>query len=83
MLYYTYILRSKIIDKYYIGHTSDIAKRIQRHNKGYTRSTKAFRPWELVYSEEYETKSEAVKREYYLKRMKSKNYIKELISSRK
>ena len=82
-MYYTYILKSKIKERYYIGHTSDLERRLGKHNEGHNRSTKAHIPWEVVYSEEYETKSEAMKREYYIKKMKSKKYIKELISSNK
>ena len=83
MLYYTYILRSKIKERYYIGHTSNIGKRLQCHNEGRNRSTKAYKPWELVYSEEYNTRSEAMKRECYLKKMKCKKYINEILSSKK
>ncbi|MCE1165840.1 MAG: GIY-YIG nuclease family protein [Bacteroidetes bacterium] len=79
MPFFTYILKSKIVDRNYIGSCSDLSKRLDKHNNGNSRSTKAFIPWEIVYFEEYATKSEALKREYALKRMKNKNYIKWLI----
>ena len=81
-MYYTYILKSKITERYYISHTSDLEQRLRLHNEGNSAS-KAFIPWEEVYYEEYETKSEAMKREYYIKKMKSRKYINELISSSK
>ncbi|MDD5362225.1 MAG: GIY-YIG nuclease family protein [Ignavibacteria bacterium] len=81
MPFYTYILKSKIKDKYYIGSCEDLSLRLERHNSGNSRSTKGYLPWEVVYSEEYQTKSEALKREYYIKRQKSKDFIKRLINS--
>ena len=81
MKYYTYILKSKIICKYYIGSCHDLDLRLERHNSGNSRSTKAYIPWEIIYYEEFDNKSDAIKREYYIKRMKSKKYIEELIHS--
>ena len=68
------------LDKYYTGHTSNIKLRLERHNDGWSRSTKAGIPWKIVYKETYNTKSEAMKREYEIKRMKSKKYIEKLIN---
>ncbi len=61
-MHYTYILKSKIKDTFYIGSCEDLVKRLERHNLGNSRSTKAYIPWEVVYFEEYPTKSEAIKR---------------------
>ncbi|MFA9391717.1 MAG: GIY-YIG nuclease family protein, partial [Prolixibacteraceae bacterium] len=58
------------------GSCVDIQKRLQRHNAGATQSTKPYRPWQLVHAEEYATKTEALIRENYIKRMKSSTYIK-------
>lgn len=66
-MYYTYVLYSACYDRYYIGQTNNITSRLDRHNRGYVRSTKAYRPWKLVYVENYDTRSGAVKRETYLK----------------
>jgi len=78
-IFYLYILQSFIDGTYYIGHTGDLKKRIKWHNAGYSLSTKAKRPWELVYQERYQTKREAQKREYELKRKKSRKYIEFII----
>ena len=51
----------------YVGHTEEIENRIKRHNKGYVRSTKAYRLWILIRKELYSTRSEAMKRETLLK----------------
>jgi len=66
MAYYTYILKSKIKDRYYIGSCSDLNKRIENHNLGHSRSTRGYIPWEIIYNEEYKTKTKAIKREYVL-----------------
>ena len=64
---FIYVLRS--IDKkhWYIGSSSNLEMRIKQHNSGKTRSTRPYKPWQMVYSEDFQTKSEACKREYFLK----------------
>ncbi len=76
-----YILKSELHERYYIGQTNDIEKRLIRHNKGYVKSTKAYIPWTLVYVEDFKTRNESVSRELELKRWKSKIKIKELIDT--
>ena len=79
MLYFTYILYSPSHDKYYIGSTSNLKKRVKRHNSGKSKYTKPFKPWILVYHEKFETRSEAIQREKYLKSLKDKTLIKKLV----
>ncbi|MBI1766871.1 MAG: GIY-YIG nuclease family protein [Ignavibacteriales bacterium] len=67
MKYYFYVLRSKHDGRYYKGQTEDIEARLRRHNRGDSKSTKAGRPWELVYVEEYSSRAEAIHRERLLK----------------
>ncbi len=62
-----YILESDKKNIFYIGSSSDVYKRLREHNSGGTKSTKPYRPWRIIYIEEYVTKSEARKREWYLK----------------
>lgn len=81
MPYFTYIIKSKIADKYYIGETDNLERRLKLHNDGNSISTKAYIPWELVYFEKFDTKSDALKREKQLKKMKSKKYLEWLISN--
>jgi putative endonuclease len=76
-----YIIYSQKLDKYYIGYTSDIKSRIIKHN----RKSKAFsnlgRPWTLVYSEQYESKKEAMDREKQLKNWKNRQRLEMLITA--
>jgi putative endonuclease len=78
--FHLYILRSKVAERYYIGVTADPEERLKRHNKGRSFSTKSYRPWEMVYREEYDTRSEAVARERQLKRWKNKDRMKQLLN---
>jgi putative endonuclease len=66
-MFHTYILRSEVTGHLYIGSTSDLTRRIDEHNAGLATATKNRGPWRLVHSEEYETRSLAVRRERYLK----------------
>jgi putative endonuclease len=81
-MFYTYILKSEKSDRYYIGHTSNIEDRLERHNSGKVVATKNKGPWQVVYFETYESKAEANSRELYIKSMKSRVYIDKLISAR-
>jgi putative endonuclease len=79
MQYFVYILYSSKLEKYYIGSTSDLDDRLKKHNhihKGYTATGQ---PWVIVYSEEYENKSEALLREKKLKAWKNRERIESLI----
>ncbi len=77
-----YILYSDMLDKYYIGCTADaLEQRLRKHlydHKGFTARAK---DWIIAYHELFENKSDALKREKEIKSWKSKNRIKELISS--
>lgn len=79
-MFFTYILYSDSTDHYYIGSCSDLVTRLHRHNAGWSRSTKHGVPWKLLYHEEFPTKSAAIKREYAIKRKKSRAYIEFLIN---
>lgn len=78
-MWYLYILYSKALDRYYVGYTSEIETRLARHNLGWGKFTSRATDWELVYQEKYTQKNDAIKRESFLKRMKSRKLIEELI----
>lgn len=65
--HYVYIVKCKD-DSLYTGYAKNVEQRIEKHNKGLgAKYTKVRRPVVLVYQEVYETKSEALKREYQIK----------------
>lgn len=80
-MFFTYILQSEKDGRYYIGSTNNLKNRLIRHNKGYSRYTKNKGPFKIVYQEEYNALSEAKRREYYLKSLKSRNAIEKLIEN--
>ena len=77
---FVYILYSDKDKGCYIGSTRNLKDRLERHFKGRSLSTKSRLPLKLVYQEKYLSYSEAVKREMFLKKQKSKKYIEKLIS---
>jgi putative endonuclease len=78
MNYYVYAIKSLIKTYIYVGLTSSIEKRIQQHNRGRNRSTKAYKPFKLIHSETFYTREEARKREIYLKSGVGKEFLKSI-----
>lgn len=67
---YTYILRCSD-GTYYTGWTNDIEKRVKAHNEGKgAKYTKTRRPVALMYYESFQTKEEAMRREWEIKHLK-------------
>jgi len=84
-MYFTYILQSESTERYYIGSTDNLDRRVAQHNDpGYrgSKTTKRFKgPWKLVYAESSQTRAEAMAREREIKSWKSRKVIQELIIS--
>ena len=51
----------------YVGYTKDLKKRIKLHNSGKGAKFTRGRKWKLIYKEKYNTKNQAISREYYIK----------------
>jgi putative endonuclease len=66
-MFYVYAISSLKHNYIYVGLTQDITKRVQRHNNGRERTTKFYRPFELIYSKVCEIRIEARLREKYWK----------------
>jgi putative endonuclease len=79
-MFSVYILRSRTTGRYYTGSTSDLRRRLDRHNAGQSASTKNRGPWDLVHHEEYQSLAEAVRRERYFKTGKGRDELKKLAS---
>jgi putative endonuclease len=79
-MYFVYVLRSLKDNKLYIGQTSNVERRLSEHNTGLCRSTKSRIPFELIYKEEFITRSKAMRREKELKTGKGREFLsKEII----
>jgi putative endonuclease len=81
LMFYVYILFSAKFDKYYVGHTDNLSRRLFQHNNLVKNTfTAKYRPWSLVAS--FETGPErglAIKIENHIKKQKSKQFIMEII----
>ncbi len=82
-MYFIYILYSKSFDRYYVGSTENVELRLYRHNSKMVASTKKYITWVVVHTEQFSSRSDAVKRENQIKKMKSRKYIESLIANKK
>ena len=81
-MFTVYVLYSKGYNKIYVGFTSDLEQRLLSHNKLGTKGwTIKFRPWQLIYKEEYHEKSEAMLREKQLKTATGRSFIWSIINA--
>ena len=83
MTYYVYLIgsynKAKLIT--YVGYTNNLEKRLNKHNKGRGAKFTRGRKWKIMYSEKFKTKSEAISREYYIKKNRSfRNLLKKKYS---
>ena len=76
-----YILYSSKLDKYYVGSTTDMPRRLEEHNRGKEKFTSTGCPWILVYMEIFTDLLDARRRELHIKKQKSRKYIETLIRS--
>ncbi len=79
MSHYIHNLYSKSQNCYCIGCSADVDNRLLRYKAGATPSTKAGRPGKVVFEKEFHLKTEALKYENYLNRIKSRPFKKTLI----
>jgi putative endonuclease len=75
-MYYVYVLRSTVDKRFCVGYTSDLKRRIEKHNAGLVAATQRRRPLELVYYEVSLNREDAWGREKYLRTSWGKRFIK-------
>ncbi len=75
MQFFTYILFSEKLQRYYVGHTKDMANRLREHNAGETRSTRQGIPWRIIHTETFSSRSEAMFRELQIKKRGIRRYL--------
>ena len=66
-MYYVYIIKSIGEDWHYVGLTNSVSKRLHQHNLGQTTSSKAHRPFKLIYSKSFTDRIGARDYEKFLK----------------
>ena len=78
MMFTVYAIQSQVDQRIYVGFTQDMDRRLTEHNSGKTKSTKGYRPWILIYTDQKDSRTEARKREKYLKCGIGKEFLKNL-----
>lgn len=79
MKYFVYAIRSEVDKRIYVGFSEDVQKRLKEHNSGKTKSTKGYRPWNLIFMIECESRQEAREKEKYYKSGIGKETLKHLV----
>ena len=77
-MFTVYVLYSEKFNKHYYGFTSDIKQRMLSHNSLGKDWTAGYRPWILIYSKLFDTKTEAIAYEKWLKSGTGRDFIKTL-----
>ncbi len=78
-MHYVYVLLSLKDEKFYIGLTGDLQRRLKEHNTGKNISTKPRLPLKLLYYEAHLSKKDAARRERYFKTTKGKSTLKQML----
>lgn len=81
MAFHTYVLQNSQ-SRLYVGSTGNLVERLERHAAGDSRWTSIRGPWKLVYSEEHASRSEAMRREKYLKSGSGREWLREMLNGR-
>ena len=76
---FVYALFNKINTEIYVGIAFDPVTRLNEHNRGKNRYTKAFRPWNIFFTEEHKNFAEARAKEKYYKSAAGKRYLKKIL----
>ena len=79
MPFHIYVIQS-LEGNRYTGQTPDLERRLSEHNSGRSHSTKHGSGWKLVYTEEFATRGEAMRREKYLKTGSGRDFLKHQLS---
>ena len=74
-MFISYVLFSRSAERYYIGSTHDLENRLREHNAGECHSTRGGVPWNVVWAEEFDTRSGAVGRERQIKARGARRFL--------
>ena len=75
-MYSVYALRSLKRNYIYVGISNDIVRRVMEHNRGYNKTTRPYRPFELIYTRSFGSRIEARNHEKYMKSGAGKELLK-------
>jgi len=80
-MFYSYVLINNSKLKTYSGHTNNLAKRLEEHNRCKSRFTSRFGPWMILYFEEFSNLDDAISREKYYKSCAGRKFIKKILTN--
>ena len=66
-MFYVYILLNEAKTRTYTGVAENVKRRLEKHNKGIIKSSRPYRPYEIVHVEPFETLKEARQKEKFYK----------------
>lgn len=75
-MFFTYVIKSELDGSLYKGHCENLEIRLKQHNSGLTLSIKNKIPFNLIYSEEFTSRPDAIKREKYFKSAAGRRFLK-------
>ncbi len=76
-MFITYILYSPKIRKFYTGHSLDLDRRFDEHNRGKTSFSASGMPWQIVFSKVCNSRTEAMKLEKFIKKRGAARFLKD------
>jgi len=77
-MYYTYILYSEKLAVFYTGHTKDMERRLEEHNRGKSAFAAKGMPWRVVYRFEASSRADAAKLERKIKKRGAQRFLRDL-----
>ncbi|HEY9005885.1 GIY-YIG nuclease family protein [Ohtaekwangia sp.] len=82
-MFYVYVIVSQSRNYIYVGLTGNLQQRIGAHNSGHNKTTRPYRPFKTLLTEQFNARAEARIREKYLKSGVGKEYLKALLAQQK
>jgi putative endonuclease len=80
-MFFVYAIRSLVRTYIYVGLTENVDRRVMEHQSGKNKTTRPYRPFEIILIEEFQSRIEAREREKYLKSGIGKEFLKSVIKS--
>ena len=80
-MYYVYVLKSINFRKSHVGFTNNIERRLLEHNSGKNIFTRRYKPWKLIYKEDFNRLEDAIHKEKYYKSHSGRNKLKEIFNN--
>lgn len=78
---FAYVLKSIYQNFYYKSHCENLEVKLTQYNSGMTDSIRPYIPFKLVYSEQFQTREEAIAREKYFKSAAGRRFLKKKLFS--